>query len=307
MERIILDVDTGHDDAIAICFAAANPEIKLEGLVACTGNTSRENAINNTLNMSQLLGITAPVYAGCVGPLVRKPVPASPIHGPNGLEGPVFGPRTKQVEKANATEFIIKTVMENPGQISFVSIGPWTDLAIAMKVEPKLAKNLKQVVLMGGSSKMGNVTPCAEFNVFADAEAAQIVLHSEAPTYVMSLDVTLKLIFDDEKLKDIKKVGGGKTLEVFLSSMECYRQRVIEYVHDYPAMHDPTTIAYLINPSLFKFKKVPVEVELQSGLSYGRTHLMFPGGETNVHWATDVDEEGFWKIMNKTYEVLSDR
>lgn len=307
MERIILDVDTGHDDAVAIELAAGSPGIKIEALIATAGNTSLENALENTLNIADALHIDAPVYAGSSGPLLRKRVSAGSIHGENGLAGPVFAPRAKQAEKGNAIEFIIRTVMDNPGQISFVSVGPYTDLAIALKAEPRLAGALKRIVLMGGSSGKGNVTPAAEFNIFADPEAAQIVLRSGAAgadVYLMPLDCTLGVMLDDRRIKEIGSCG-GRVSEIFLASMEHYVRSCLEYIHDYPAMHDPCCIAYLIDPSLFRFTDETIEVETKGDINYGRTTLMWPDSGCKVHFARKIDSDGFWKVLKRGFAGLS--
>ena len=212
MERIILDVDTGHDDAVAIDMAAGCSLIKIEGIIATAGNTVLKNSLENTLNLTDALKLDAPVYAGSNGPLLRSQVTAGSIHGQNGFEGPVFGPRVKQVQDGNFIEFIIDTVMRNPGEISFVSVGPYTDLAIALKAEPALARNLKRIVLMGGSSTLGNVTSSAEFNIYADPEAAQIVFHSGADIYLMPLDCTLNVVLNPEIQQRLYSVG-GKAIE----------------------------------------------------------------------------------------------
>lgn len=302
-ERIIMDVDTGHDDAVAIDMAAGSAAIKIEGIIATAGNTSLDNALANTLNLADALHIDAPVFAGSSGPLLRKQVTAGRIHGENGFSGPVFGKRNKQVQNGNFVEFIIDTVLSNPGEISFVAVGPCTDLAIALKAEPLLASKLKRIVMMGGSSGMGNVTQSAEFNIYADPEAAQIVLHCGAPIYVMGLDCTLQTILDPSIQQRMYAIG-GKAIDIFRSSMDFYIRSCLEYIHDYPAMHDPCTIAYLIDPSLFEFTTQAIEVETRGELCYGRTCLMWPDPDSNVHFARKVNAEGFWNTMAQCFQNL---
>lgn len=306
MERIILDVDTGHDDAVAIDMAAGSPEIIIEGLIAVSGNQTLENTLNNTLNLAEALGIDAPVYAGSSRPLVRPRVAAGRIHGENGFAGPVFGPRSKQAETSNTTDFIIRTAMDHPGEISFVSVGPYTDLAVALKAEPRLAGALKQIVLMGGSSGMGNVTPSAEFNIFADPDAAQIVLHCGAPIYMFGLDATLKVILNPDRLAEMEAVG-GRAIEIFSASMRCYTQSCLEYIHDYPAMHDPCCIAYLIDPAMFEFTTQAIEVELKGEHTYGRTCLQWGDPASNVHFARNVVPERFWALLKRSFQNLKAR
>lgn len=305
MERIILDVDTGHDDAVAIEMAASHPGIRIEALIAVNGNSPLHNTLENTLNLADALGIQAPVFAGSPAPLLRSRVNAPAIHGENGFAGPVFGPRNKQVQSGNAVEFIIRTVMDNPGQITFVSVGPYTDLALALRVEPRLAGALKQIVVMGGTSGQGNVTPNAEFNIFADPEAAQIVLSCGAPIVMMGLDCTLQTIINPQLIEDIRKTG-GRASEIFCASMGFYAESCLKYIHDYPAMHDPCCIAYLIKPQLFSFTEETIEVDTKSELNYGRTSLMWKDPGHIVRFARRVDREGFFELMRDCFRRLKE-
>ena len=174
MKHIIMDVDTGHDDAVAIALAGGlNDEIVIDGFIATAGNQIREYTLENTLNLTEALEMEAPVFAGSIGPLLRDRVLAGNIHGANGFEGPVFEKRKKKECMGNGIRWAIDHVLSHPGEITFVSVGPWTDLAVCLKSDERFASSLKEIVLMGGAvDHPGNVTPSAEFNVFADPEAA---------------------------------------------------------------------------------------------------------------------------------------
>ena len=272
MRRVILDVDTGHDDAIAIAMAAGlKDRIRIEGLIATAGNQVRENTLENTLNLAEALEIDAPVFAGS---------------------------RQKQQCQGNGIRWAIDHVIANPGEITFVSVGPWTDLAVMLKSDERFAPALKEIVLMGGAvDHPGNVTESAEFNVFADPEAAEIVMRSGVPTTLFSLDVTLKLLLTDSVIEKVKKMENSRYKEIFLSSMAFYTASIMKSNGEMPAMHDPCTIAYLADPSIFTYSHRPITVETKGGYTYGKT----TGGKENpqspVKMGVEVDNDRFWSLF----------
>ena len=247
MKHIIMDVDTGHDDAVAIALAGGlNDEIVIDGFIATAGNQIREYTLENTLNLTEALEMEAPVFAGSIGPLLRDRVLAGNIHGANGFEGPVFEKRKKKECMGNGIRWAIDHVLSHPGEITFVSVGPWTDLAVCLKSDERFASSLKEIVLMGGAvDHPGNVTPSAEFNVFADPEAAEIVFESGVPITFFPLDVTLKLLLTQEVLDKVKNLPESRYKNIFLASMGFYVPSLLKAHGEMPAMHDPCTIAYL--------------------------------------------------------------
>ncbi len=303
--RIILDVDTGHDDAVAIALAAGlKDEIELDGLIACAGNQVREKTLENTLNLAEALGIDAPVFAGAPGPLVRKRVIAGTIHGESGFDGPVFPPRKKQECRGNGILWAVKHVIDNPGEITYVSVGPWTDLATCIKADERFAPSLKEIVLMGGAvDHPGNTTPSAEFNVYADPEAASIVMQSGAPVTMMGLDVTLQVLLTDEILEKVRE-RKTKYSRIFLDSMGFYIPSLIKATGNMPAMHDPCCIAYLADPDIFTFSHRPIVVETKGDSTYGKT----TGGKEDENQKTKfgihADTERFWKLFFKAVDNL---
>ena len=302
--KIILDVDTGHDDAVAIVLAAGSPEIEIMGLVAVCGNQIREKTLENTLNVCDHLGVMAPVYAGMDRPILRKRIVAGDIHGESGLDGPVFTARKKQVEKGHGVQFIIDTVMTNPGEITLVPTGPLTDIAMALLLEPAVARNVKQIVAMGGSMGRGNVTPSAEFNIYADAEAASIVFASGAPVVLMPLDVTYQVMLYDTLLAQYHTMR-GRAVEMFCASMDCYMASCRRHGYDYPAMHDPCCVAYVIDPSMFTFERREIQVELQGTHTYGRTvagRLCSDGG---MQIGVTCDVPRFWQLLDRAFGNLT--
>ena len=302
MERIIIDCDPGHDDAVALAMAKGlSDRIKVEAVIATYGNQSIDKTLTNALNLAQALELDAPVYTGSLNPLVRERVAAGYIHGENGLAGPVFPPCNRQC-CGNGITAAIDLVLNNPGEITFVSVGPFTDLAVCIKADPRFARSLKRIVVMGGAiGRPGNVTPSAEFNVYADPEAAQIVFNSGVDVVMFGLDVTLQLTLSDEILENVRKLPETNYTPIFMASMECYVEACRKYIHDYPSMHDPCTIAYLADPSIFEFERRRINVDCKSELNYGRTVADFPNGEGNVLVGTKADTTKFWNLF---YEAL---
>lgn len=298
----MLDVDTGHDDCVAIMMAARNPAIRLEGITVTAGNQTLPKTLRNTLNVCSALGIDAPVYAGMTRPLLERLAPASLIHGESGLDGPVFGPCTKNASPGHAANFIVDTVMKaEPGEITVVAVGPLSNIAMAIRLEPEVALRVREIVLMGGSSTTGNVTPSAEFNIHADPEAAAIVFSSGAPITMMGLDVTTTVLLTSARFARLKKVR-GPAADIFKASMTHYIAACEKYIGECPAMHDPCCIAYVTDPSLFETKPCHVDIELSGTHTRGRTVVDVRGvtqQTPNVSVAFKVDEERFWVMLEE--------
>lgn len=305
MERVIIDCDPGHDDAVALAMAKGlEDKIKVEMVIASHGNQTVDKTLTNALNLVQALEMDAPVYQGSDNPLVRERVKAGYIHGENGLAGPVFPPCVRKCE-GNGIAAAIDLVLKNPGEITFISVGPWTDLAICLKSTPEFAKSLKQIVVMGGSMfKGGNVTPAAEFNVYADPEAAQIVFKSGVPIYDFCLDVTTQLMLNDEVVKKVKSMPSTNYTKIFLASMENYVAACNKYIHDNPSMHDPCTIAFLADPSIFKFEKRDVSVDTKSDINYGNTVASWVDENSKTHVGVWADKDKFWNLFYECVKRL---
>ncbi|MDY4609369.1 MAG: nucleoside hydrolase [Sphaerochaetaceae bacterium] len=293
----------GHDDAVALVLAAGSPQIQIEGVVAVAGNQVRRKTLENTLNVCDYLGIDAPVFPGMDRPIVREQVTAGDIHGETGLDGPVFPPRKKQAERGYGVQFIIDTVLANPHEITLVPTGPLTDIAMAIRLEPKVAELVKQIVFMGGSTGEGNVTYSAEFNIYADPEAAQIVCTCGAPLVMMGLDVTLQVMLTDERLDGYRKFQ-GKAAKMFCASMDNYMASCRRHGHDYPAMHDPCCVAYLIDPGMFVCERRELLIELRGTHTYGRTVAGPYLQDGGVLIAKKTEPEKFWKLMDMAFGRL---
>ena len=299
-QKIILDCDPGHDDAVAIMLAAKSEAIDLLGITVVAGNQTLENTANNALKVCQTLDIDVPVYAGCSEPMVRKQVIAADIHGETGLDGPVFAPLTRTVETSHAVSFIVDTLMKSTGDITVVTAGPMTNLAMAMKMEPKIVEKIKQIVLMGGCYANGNVTPAAEFNIFADGEAAYVCFNCGRPITMVGLDVTRQTLCYPEIVERMRTIQ-TKGSKLFVELMEhfCKSQKAV-FGWDGGPLHDPITIAYLIDPSVLKVQSMNTEIEIRSEQSYGRTNCDIFDYQKKAHnsnIAIGVDIEKFWNIV----------
>ena len=299
-KKIILDCDPGHDDAVAILLAAKHPEISLLGITVVAGNQTLENTQKNALRVAQYLDLDVPVYAGCGRPIVREKVTAGDIHGETGLDGPVFEPLTRKIEPIHAVNYIIDTLMHSEEKITMVTTGPMTNLGMALRMEPGIAEKIEEIVFMGGSYQNGNVTPAAEFNILADAEAAHICITSGLPITMVGLDVTRKALCYPEIVERMRKVGNNASaLFADLMAFFCKTQKEV-YGWEGGPLHDPVTIAYLIDPTVLTTKKMNVTVDISSSESYGRTNCDYFGymkREPNVNVGIDIDVDRFWDII----------
>ncbi|EOI53747.1 ribosylpyrimidine nucleosidase [Enterococcus gilvus] len=298
--KIILDCDPGHDDAITILMAAAHPKINLLGITIVAGNQTLDKTVVNGLNVCQLLGIDANVYAGMPKPLVREQVVAGNVHGESGLDGPVFGPLHRQAEKTNAVNYIVDTLMASEGDITLVPVGPLTNIAVAMRMEPLIIPKINEIVLMGGAYGTGNFTPSAEFNIFADPEAAHVVFTSGAPIVMMGLDLTNQTLCTLEIIERMEAAGNvagklfGDIMRFTLKSQfECFGLEA-------GPLHDATCVGYLISPEAFETQEMYVEVDSNRGPCYGRTvcdELNVLEQKANAKVGKKIDTETFWDLV----------
>ena len=298
--KIILDCDPGHDDAVAILLAAKNPNLELLGITVVAGNQTLENTQRNALRVVQHLGLDIPVYAGCGQPMVRDKVTAGDIHGETGLDGPVFDPLTRKIEAEHAVNYIVKTLMNSDEKITMVTTGPMTNLGMAIRMEPMILYKIQEFLFMGGSYANVNVTPAAEFNILADAEAAHVCISSGLPITMVGLDVTRKALCYPNIVERMRKIG-NKASDLFADLMTffCKTQKEV-YGWEGGPLHDPITIAYLIDPTVITTKPMNVTVDTSSSQSYGRTNCDYFGymkKKENVNVGIDIDVEKFWDLI----------
>lgn len=308
-EKIILDCDPGHDDAIAIMVAGLHKKFDLLGITIVAGNQTYEKVTKNALKICDYLNINVPIYGGMKGPLLRKQITAAPFHGESGLDGIVLPDTNKKLEEKNAVNYIIETLLNSEDKITLVPVGPLTNIAMAIKLEPKIKEKINKIVLMGGSCKGGNSTPYAEFNVYADPESAQIVFSSGVPIYMMGLEVT-NLTKPDKKIIEKIKSFNSKASEVLYNGLHFPKNYDENGNFIYHTLHDVVTLAYLIDNSLVKLEKICCKIELKDEIKYGQTICsscnleLFSEEEirnSNIYTAVEIDLEKFWNII---YEVL---
>lgn len=303
MRKIILDCDPGHDDAVAIMMAAKHPDIELLGITTVAGNQVLEKTTRNALNVCQFLDIDVPVYAGCSLPLVRsQQIIAEDIHGTTGLDGPTFEPLTRKAEPKHAVDFIIETLMASNGDITLVPTGPLTNIAMAMRREPKILDKIQEIVLMGGAYQLGNVTPAAEFNIAADGEAGYVVFTSGRPIVMMGLDLTRQALCYPSIVDRMDKIN-NRAARLFVDLMRFFNstQKKVFGWEGGP-LHDPTCIAYLIDPSCVETRSMFVEVEIRSEKCYGRTlcdYFHVTKNEPNAKVGVKLNQEKFWDIVEE--------
>ncbi len=309
-QKIILDCDPGHDDAIAILLAHGNPEIELVALTTVAGNQTLSKVTRNALRMCTVAGITdVPVAAGCAGPLVRQQIVAAQIHGETGLDGPAFPEPTVELDPRHAVDLIVETVMAaEPGEITLVPVGPLTNIAMAMRREPAIVERVRHVSLMGGAYTRGNATPAAEFNIFADPEAAAAVFDAPWKVTMVGLDLTHQAGATDAVVERFAALGTplSKIVVELLTFFGSTYKNVTGL--DAPPVHDPCAVAYVINPALLTTEDAYVGVELKGTLTYGMTVTDFRdayGREHNTQVATKLDVDGFWDLVVDAVAAIS--
>lgn len=299
-QKIILDCDPGHDDAIAMLLAARSPALDLRAITVVAGNQTLDKTLNNALKVCSFAGITTPIAAGMSRPLVRRQVVAGHIHGVSGLDGPDLPEPTVAPVPEHAVDLIIREVLQAPGEIVLVPVGPLTNIASALIREPAVAANLGGIVLMGGGITKGNVTPAAEFNIFADPEAAHVVFESGAPLTMVGLDVTHQSIPTAEELGRIKAIDHpvARLIDELLQFFgQTYRQN---FGFAGPPIHDACAVAHVIDPRLIKTRRVNVAIEIRGTFTYGMTVCDLhgvTGREPNADVGLELDRQRFWDIL----------
>ena len=308
-ERILLDCDPGHDDALAMILAAGDPRVELVAVTTCAGNQTVEKVTRNALAVCAIAGIDVPVAAGAAAPLVRPQRVAPDIHGESGLDGPVLPAAVREVDPRHAVDLIVDVVMAaDPGTITLVPTGPLTNIALAMAKEPRIVERVKRVVLMGGSYTRGNTTPAAEFNILADPEAAQAVFAASWPVTMVGLDLTHQATADDDVVARIAAIGSPLSafvVDVLRFFGSTYRER---QGFDAPPVHDLCCVALLCDPAVATTRSAFVAVELTGTWRTGMTVTDFTdllGQAHNTDVATELDKPLLWDMTIGAITALS--
>jgi purine nucleosidase len=299
---IIIDCDPGQDDAVALLAALASPELDVLGITCVHGNVPLARNAANARALVEFAGKPlVPVYAGCDRPLSRKAIHAVRIHGETGLRGFDPPPAKGALESAHAAEFLIETLKARD-DVTLAALGPLTNLAAAFTWAPEVARRVRRIVLMGGGKGVGNVTPVAEFNIYADPEAADIVFRAGAPIVMIGLDTTWQALTTPRRLKAWREKG-GKAGQAAAGMYDVpARYDADRYGDSGLPLHDPCVIAYLLRPDLFDGKDCHVAIETGSPLTLGQTVVDWWGatGKTaNAYVLSRIDADGYFRLLTE--------
>jgi pyrimidine-specific ribonucleoside hydrolase len=296
---IIIDCDPGHDDAIAILLALANPQhLEVKAITTVGGNQVLDKITDNALKLLSFIDADIPVAKGAAGPLLGQLFTGEEAHGDSGMDGPDLPPsRFKPVEK-HAIELMAEIIRASERKITLVPIGPLTNIALLLRGFPDVAANIEEISLMGGGIGYGNVTSTAEFNIYVDPEAARIVYESGIPITMSGLDVTDKApIFQDE-IKALKERGEVSHMVGELLDFYSIYSRKLGY--EGSSLHDPCAIGWLLRPDLFTGQCYHVEIETSGRATRGMTvadRRKVTDGVNNVRVLTDVNRDAFMELI----------
>lgn len=309
--KIIIDTDPGQDDAVAILLALASPdELEVLGITAVAGNVPLALTAKNARIVCELAGRPdMRVFAGCDTPLARKLVTAEHVHGKTGLDGPQLPTPSMPLQDQHAVDFIVETLRAEPsGSVTLCVLGPLTNIATALQRAPDIASRIAEIVLMGGAYfEVGNITPTAEFNIYVDPEAADIVFKSGIPLVVLPLDVTHKALTNAARVQAFRDMGTepGRMVAEWTDFFERFDKE--KYGSEGAPLHDPCVIAWLLRPDLFKGRKINVEIEIHSALTLGMTVADWWGVTDrmpNALFIGDVDADGFFALLTSRISRL---
>ena len=304
--KIIIDTDPGQDDAVAILLALASPkELEVLGITAVAGNVPLTLTERNARIVCELAGRSdMRVFAGCDRPLRHSLVTAEHVHGKTGLDGPDLPEPTMTLAPGHAVDFIIDTLRTEPaGTVTLCPLGPLTNIATAFEKAPDIASRVQEIVLMGGAYfEVGNITPAAEFNIYVDPEAAEIVIKSGCKITIMPLDVTHKALVTKPRNEAFRALG--TPVGIAVAEMTDFFERFDKekYGSAGAPLHDPCVTAYLLKPELFNGRHVNVEVETTSTLTRGMTVADWwrvSEREPNAMFIGDLDADGFFDLLTE--------
>ncbi|MGW3470225.1 nucleoside hydrolase [Saccharopolyspora sp. NPDC000995] len=304
-KKILIDCDPGIDDALALAFAHGSPELDVVGVTTVGGNVELEHTTDNALRLRDFYGMDVPVARGAGQPLVREPKTAGDVHGKTGLGGVVLPEPKSKLGDQHAVDFIIDTLAAAPGEISLTAVGPLTNIALALRKEPRIAEWAGEFVIMGGSYTRGNTNPAAEFNIFADPEAAVVAFNAPWRTVMIGLDLTYQARANAAVRARFADLGRLES-ELITPCLDFYGSHV-SYRDEGPAIHDACAIAYVIDPGLFQTVSARVDVETQGRFTSGMTVTDFgaPSDVHNADVATTLDAEAFWTLVADAYRNVA--
>ena len=305
---IIMDVDPGHDDAVALMLACGHPDLDLLAVTTVAGNVSLEKTTHNALRVLSLVGCTeVPVGAGASEPLERPLHTAEDIHGKSGLDGSEEIPEAGfEADERGAVALLADTLECSSEPVTLVPVGPLTNIATFLREHPDKKDRIARISLMGGSMGHGNTTPAAEFNIYVDPEAAREVFESELPITMSGLDITHQAGAGPEERERLRATGRvGGVVAGFLDYFAATYERVFGF--DDPPLHDPVAVAAVLEPGLLKTRPMRVDIECESALTRGETVCDFygvTGREPNAEVGVDLDREGFFNLLHRVLGQL---
>ena len=303
-QSLIIDCDPGVDDAVGLLLAFGSPELDLKAVTTVGGNVPVEKTTRNARLMRQIANREdVPVFAGAARPLVREPAGAGEFHGAEGLGDLEAAEPDAPAADGSAVDAIVRIVMEaEPKSVALAVMGPMTNVALALRAEPRLVERLGPVVVMGGArSEGGNITPSAEFNIWADPEAAAKVFASACEMVVFGLDATHQVRGTEERIAAVEALGSPQA--GMAASMLRFSQRIEREIVGWDAapLHDPCTVAWLLKPDLFRLEPCHIEVETGSELTRGHTAVEFrvDAATARHRWAVEADGRGVFELITE--------
>jgi len=307
---VIIDCDPGHDDALMLMLAHGSGRFDIKAVTISAGNQTQAKTLQNALKVLTLIGATdVPVYHGADKPLFRELVIADYVHGETGLDGPSLPLPVMQAQPVSALEGIAAILSTSETPVTIVPTGPLTNIATFLLAYPHLKAKIERISLMGGGIFRGNMTPLAEFNIYADPEAAAIVFKADVPITMCGLDVTHKALVFQKDIELLRALGNqtGKAAADLMDFFSIfYRENRVE-LNGGAALHDPCAIAWLMNPGIFKTKSCYVDVETKGELTRGTTVVDFYNTlqmEPNATVAYDIDRDAFMDMLFNAIKAL---
>lgn len=298
--RILLDCDPGLDDALALLLAHGDPAIDLVAVTTVAGNVGLDRTTQNALDLREYLGFECvPVAAGATAPLSRQLEDAAHVHGATGLGSVVLPKATLPIDGRHAVDVIVETLRETPGAVHLVATGPLTNIALALQREPAIARWAASFTIMGGSYTRGNATPAAEYNVFADPEAAKIVFEADWRVNMLGLDLTLQAQANAKVVNRIRALGALADELIVPLATFYYNPAVPDW--DGQAVHDVCAVAYVSRPDLFRGRLARVEVETRGEFTSGMTVVDFDTATPNAWVGTGLEVDDFWAYVETAY------
>lgn len=302
--KIIIDCDPGQDDAVMLMLALACPdEFEILGITTVAGNVPLDLTQRNARIMCEISGVTSvPLFAGCDRPMRRKLITAENVHGKTGIDGIEIYEPDMPLQQQHAVDFIIETLLDaEPESVTLVPTGPLTNIGQAISREPAILASISEIVLMGGAQREGgNTSPCAEFNMLVDPDAAHLVLHCGRPITIVPLDTTHQALVSRDRIEQLRVIKPPVGTAV-IGMMEFFnRFDTKKYGSLGAPLHDPCTISYLLKPEIFEGKMCNVEIETESPLTIGHTAVDFWGvtkRPKNVNWLHRIDADGYFTLL----------